>query len=88
LAAESSSYFLTGAKLTYSTTEKQELTALVSNGWQRIQRLEGNSQPAIGTQVNYQLNDRINLNWSAFIGSEYPEELRRMRYFNKFYGMF
>lgn len=88
LAAESSPYFLTGAKLTYNPTEKLELAALVSNGWQRIERLSGNSIPSFGTQVNYQLTEGINLNWSTFIGSEYPDAFRRMRYFNNFYGIF
>lgn len=88
LAAESSPYFLTGAKLNYSPTAKLELTALITTGWQRVAQLEGNSLPAFGTQVNYQLNDRINLNWSTFIGSEYPDKQRRMRYFNNFYGIF
>lgn len=88
LAAESSPYFLTGAKLTYNPTEKLELAALVTNGWQRIQRITGNSLPSFGTQATYQLNKTVILNWSTFIGSEYPDQLRRMRYFNNFYGIF
>jgi hypothetical protein len=88
LAAENSPYFLTGAKLTYNPSEKLELAALISNGWQRIERLEANSIPSFGTQVNYQLTEKININWSTFIGSEYPDTTRRMRYFNNFYGIF
>ncbi len=87
LTAESSPYFLTGAKLTYNYSENLELTALVSNGWQRIERLEGNSMPAFGTQINYQITDDITLNWSTFIGSEYPDSSRRVRYFNNFYSI-
>lgn len=86
LTAESSPYFLTGAKLTYNYSEKLAITALVTNGWQRIERLPNNSIPSFGTQVNYQLSDEVNLNWSTFIGSEYPDSLRRMRYFNNFYS--
>jgi len=85
LSAESSPYFLTGAKLTYNPTERLELAALVTNGWQRIERLEGNSLPAFGTQFTYKIADEITFNWSTFIGSEYPDSLRRMRYFNNFY---
>ena len=88
LAAENSPYFLTGAKLTYNPTSKLELVALISNGWQRIERLEANSIPSFGTQVNYQLTEKINLNWSTFMGSEYPDTTRRMRYFNNFYSTF
>ncbi len=87
LTAESSPYFLTGAKLTYNYSENLELTALVSNGWQRIERLEGNSLPAFGTQINYQITDDIALNWSTFIGSEYADSSRKMRYFNNFYSI-
>jgi hypothetical protein len=88
LSAESSPYFLTGAKLTYNPTEKWELAALLVNGWQRIQRLEGNSLPSIGTQVIYKPNEKTSLNWSSFIGTDDPDATRRMRYFNNFYGQF
>jgi hypothetical protein len=51
LAAESSPYFLSGAKLTYKPNDQLEITGLVVNGWQRIQRLEGNSMLSFGSQV-------------------------------------
>ena len=52
LAAENSPYFETGIKLGYtSPNEKWYLSALVLNGWQRIQRVDGNTTPAFGTQV-------------------------------------
>ncbi|MBK6265767.1 porin [Marivirga sp. S37H4] len=86
--AESSPYFLSGAKLTYNPNDKWELVALMCNGWQRIQRLEGNSLPSYGTQVNYSPNERITLNWSTFIGTDEPDSTRRMRYFNDFFGQF
>lgn len=88
LAAESSPYFLTGAKLTYNPSEKLALAALITNGWQRIGRLQGNNYPSFGTQAMYQASDKITINWSTFIGSEYPDQFRRMRYFNNFYGIF
>lgn len=88
LSAENSPYFLTGAKLTYSPSDKWELVGLVVNGWQRIQRLEGNSLPSYGTQVNFSPNDNLTLNWSTLIGTDDPDTTRRMRYFNNFYGLF
>jgi hypothetical protein len=88
LLAENSPYFLTGAKLTYNPNEKWEIAGLMLNGWQRIQRLEGNSLPSIGTQVNYSPTENITLNWSTFIGTDDPDSTRRMRYFNNFYGQF
>ncbi|MBZ9651231.1 porin [Psychroflexus montanilacus] len=88
LLAENSPYFLTGAKLTYNPDEKWELAALVVNGWQRIQRLEGNSLLSFGTQVNYSPTDNLSFNWSTFIGTDDPDATRRMRYFNNLYGQF
>ncbi len=88
LMAENSPYFLTGAKLTFNPNDKWEIAALIVNGWQRIQRLEGNSLPSFGTQVNYSPTDKVILNWSTFIGTDDPDTTRRMRYFNNFYGEF
>lgn len=88
LSAENSPYFLTGAKLTYSPNQRWEIAALMVNGWQRIQRLEGNSLPSFGTQVNYHPSEKVTLNWSTFIGTDDPDTSRRMRYFNNFYGLF
>lgn len=88
LSAESSPYFLSGAKLTYEPNEKWSLVGLVVNGWQRIQRLQGNSLPSFGTQISYSPSKNTTLNWSTFIGTDDPDETRRMRYFNNVYGQF
>lgn len=88
LSAENSPYFLTGAKLTYSPNENWEFAGLVTNGWQRIQRVEGNSLLSFGSQVVYSPNQNIKLNWSSFIGTDDPDISRRMRIFNNFYGDF
>jgi len=88
LLAENSPYFLTGAKLTFNPTNKLEIAGLLVNGWQRIQRLQGNSLLSFGTQVNYSPTEKITLNWSTFIGTDDPDTTRRMRYFNNLYGQF
>lgn len=88
LLAENSPYFETGARLTFTPTEKWEFGGLILNGWQRIQRVEGNSMPSFGTQVKFIPNDQVLLNWSTFIGTIDPDSTRRMRYFNNFYGQF
>jgi hypothetical protein len=88
LLAENSPYFLSGAKLTFNPTPKWEIAALILNGWQRIQRLEGNSLPSFGTQVNFSPTETTTLNWSTFIGTDDPDFTRRMRYFNNVYGQF
>lgn len=86
LAAESSPYFITGARLTYDAGKQWYLAALVTNGWQRIQRVEGNSMPSFGTQVQYRPSDAFTLNMSSFVGTEYPDTTRRVRVFNNLYG--
>lgn len=88
ILAEHSPYFETGAKLTFTPTETWEFAGLILNGWQRIQRMGGNSMPSFGTQVKFSPNEQIMLNWSTFIGTDDPDITRRMRYFNNFYGQF
>lgn len=88
LSAESSPYFLSGARMTYNPNDKWEIAGLIVNGWQRIQRLQGNSLPSIGTQVNFSPSDKVTLNWSTFVGTDDPDTTRRMRYFNNFFGQF
>ena len=88
IAAENSPYFLTGAKLSFAPSEKLEIVALIANGWQRIQGVSGNSLPSFGTQVYYTPSKKVGLNWSTFIGSEFPDIERRMRYFSNLYGQF
>ncbi|MBK9152048.1 MAG: porin [Saprospiraceae bacterium] len=86
LLAENSPYFLSGAKLTYKPNDQWELAGLILNGWQRIQRLRGNSLPSFGTQIQYTPSESLTLNWSTFIGTDDPDPERRMRYFNNIYG--
>jgi hypothetical protein len=88
LLAENSPYFLTGAKLTYTPNDKWEIKGLIVNGWQRIQRLQGNSLPSFGTQIIYSPTEKTTLNWSTFVGTDDPDTTTRMRYFNNFYGQF
>lgn len=88
LSAENSPYFLTGVRFSYQPSDTWEFAALVVNGWQRIQRLEGNSMLSFGTQVRHTLSEGFLVNWSTFIGTDDPDETRRMRYFSNLYGQF
>lgn len=87
--AENSPYFETGAKITYITdNDKWTLSALVLNGWQRIQRVEGNNTPAFGHQLIYKPNAKITLNSGSFVGNDKPDSVQQMRYFHNLYGIF
>ncbi|MBK9018071.1 MAG: porin [Saprospiraceae bacterium] len=89
ILAENSPYYESGVKLSHTTADGQWfLSALVLNGWQRIQRVDGNNTPAFGTQITFKPTENITLNSSTFIGSDKPDDVRQMRYFHNFYGIF
>ncbi|UFH33177.1 porin [Chryseobacterium sp. C-71] len=89
IAAENSPYFETGAKITYTTDSgKWLMSALVVNGWQRIQQVDGNSVPSFGHQLTYTPNEKLTLNSSSFIGNDRPDSIRQMRYFHNLYGIY
>jgi len=89
ILAENSPYFFAGLKTTFiSKNEKIEANFSVLNGWQRIQGVVGSSLPAFGTQLKWTPSDKFTFNWSTFVGTENPDNSRRMRYFNNFYSQF
>jgi hypothetical protein len=88
ILAEHSPYFETGAKLTFTPSDKWEIAGMILNGWQRIQRLAGNSMASFGSQVKFTPKEHLLINWSTFIGTDDPDSTRRMRFFNNFYGQF
>ena len=89
ILADNSPYYETGVKIGYtSKSEKWYLAAMYLNGWQRIQKIDGNQTPAFGTQITYKPSPKATLNWSTYIGNEQPDADRKWRYFNNFYGQF
>jgi hypothetical protein len=89
ILADNSPYYESGAKISYtSDNAKWFLSGLFLNGWQRIQRVDGNSTPAFGHQLTFKPTSKVTLNSSSFIGSDTPDSTRQMRYFHNFYGQF
>ena len=89
IMAENSPYFESGVKVTYNSDNgKWLLSGLALNGWQRIQRVNGNNTPAFGHQLQYRPNSKVTLNSSSFVGSDAPDSVRTMRYFHNFWGTF
>ncbi|MBS1487092.1 MAG: porin [Bacteroidetes bacterium] len=89
ILADNTPYYESGAKISYtSDDEKWFVSGLVLNGWQRIQRINGNNTPAFGHQITYKPNSKILFNSSSFAGSATPDSVRKMRYFHNFYGQF
>lgn len=86
LMADNSPYFETGAKLSYTTQDgKWLVSGLLLTGWQRIQRPNGNTTPAIGHQLTYKPNETLTINSSSFIGNDKSDTQRQMRYFHDFF---
>ncbi|RQO29867.1 hypothetical protein DBR32_14915 [Taibaiella sp. KBW10] len=89
LFADNSPYFETGAKLSYTTPNgKWFMSGLLLNGWQRIQRADGNSTPAFGHQLSYKPNAKWTLNSGSFIGNDKADSSRQMRYFHNLYVIY
>lgn len=88
LIAENSPYYQSGLKIGYTSEDgKWFVCGHLLNGWQRIQRVEGNNTPAFGHQLTYKPNDKVTLNSSSFVGSDKPDTQRQMRYFHDFYAI-
>jgi hypothetical protein len=88
IMAENTPYFETGAKLSYTSDNgKLFASVLLLNGWQRIQRIKGNTLPSFGWQITYKPNTIFSLNSSTFFGANQPDTDRKMRYYHNFYGI-
>lgn len=89
ILGDNSPYYEAGVKIGYtSPSEKWYLAVMYLNGWQRIQKVEGNQTPAFGTQITYKPSGKSTFNWSTYVGNEQPDVDRKWRYFNNFYGQF
>lgn len=89
LFADNSPYFETGAKISYTTDNKKWfISGLILNGWQRIQRVDGNNTPSFGHQLVYKPNSKVTLNSGSFIGNDKADSVKQMRFFHNFYGIF
>jgi hypothetical protein len=89
ILADNSPYYESGVKVSYTSDNGNWfVSGLVLNGWQHIQRVDGNNTPAFGHQLTYKPTSKITLNSSSFIGSDTPDSSRQMRYFHNLYGIF
>jgi hypothetical protein len=89
ILAENSPYYESGIRINYSSkNSKWFLSGLALNGWQRMQRIEGNNSIAFGHQITSKPNAKITLNSSSFVGNVVPDDEKKMRYFHNFYGQF
>ena len=88
IVSDNTPYYEAGAKLTYNTPDgKFTATLLYLNGWQRMQREDGNSKPAGGVQLTWKAADFITLNYSNYLGSQGADSVGVVRFYNDFYAM-
>ncbi len=88
IIADNTPYFEGGVKITYITRDSKWLmSALALNGWQRIQRVPGNSLMSWGTQVQYKPSAKTTINYSTFLGTDKPDSVRKWRFFHNLYAI-
>ena len=89
ILADNSPYFESGAKLGYTSNNgKWYLSGMALNGWQRIQRVDGNSTIGGGTQITFTPSGKVTLNYSTFFGNDKPDSTHQTRIFHNVYGIF
>ncbi len=87
ILADNSPYYEAGTKLTYlSPNKKWTLSALALNGWQRIQRVAGNSMISTGAQIQFKPTENTVINYSSFFGADKPDSARLFRTFHNLYA--
>lgn len=85
ILAENSPYFMTGIKYNFRPNNTWSFSGLVTNGWQRINKLQKDVAPSLGTQIVCKPSEKTTLNWSTFIGKEFYGTELAMRYFSNLY---
>jgi hypothetical protein len=89
ISSENTPYYESGAKITYGSNDgKFTAAAFYLNGWQRITRQNGNSQPAGGVQLTWKPTDKITVNYSNYLGTEGADSIRVTRFYHNVYGIF
>jgi hypothetical protein len=89
IMAENSPYYETGIKASFqSTNQKINFSFLLLNGWQKMYRTDKSNHLALGHQLQYQVNKRLLLNSSSFVGLANRDSIMLMRYFHNAYGIY
>lgn len=86
VVSENSPYYETGIRLSgNSINKKSSLAIYYLNGWQKVIKSDGISQPSFGLQYTYTPNNRFTFNYSNFIGSCQPDSMKSLRFYSDFY---
>ncbi len=89
ILAESSPYYETGLKMSYTNRkENLQIGLLLLNGWQKVSKPDYIQKPSFGMQINYKPTDLLTLNYSNFIGTDKADSLKSLRTYHNFYAQF
>lgn len=87
ILADNTPYYSSGAQLSYET-DNYFISLLALNGWQRISRVNDNTTIGLGHQFTYFFSDQFSVNSSSFVGNEFPNYERRMRYHHNLFAKY
>lgn len=88
IVSDNTPYYESGAKITYNTPDgKLTIVGLYLNGWQRIQRQDGNNSPAGGIQLTWKPSARVTLNYSNYLGTEGADSVSVKRFYHDLYAV-
>ncbi len=89
ILAESSPYYETGLKMSYTNRKDNlQIGLLLLNGWQKVSKPDYIQKPSFGIQINYKPTDLLTLNYSNFIGTDKADSLKSLRTYHNFYAQF
>lgn len=89
LSAEGSPYYESGISVVYlNPSGTWFFRGLWLNGWQHIQRPDGNNTPAFGSQITFTPSSRFKINYATFWGNDKPDDVRQYRFFQDLYATF
>jgi hypothetical protein len=88
IVSDNTPYYESSAKATYNTQdEKLMASILYLNGWQRIQRQDGNNSPVGGFQLTWKPSAKFTLNYSNYLGTEGPDSVSVKRSYHDLYAI-
>jgi hypothetical protein len=86
IVSDNTPYYEAGAKITYTTPDsKWTACVLYLNGWQRIEREDGNNSPAGGLQLTWKPSANVTVNYSNYLGTQGPDSISVRRFYQDFY---
>jgi len=88
LVSEWTPYYLAGAKLGYTLSERWYVSGTVANGNQRIAESAANTNKLLGFQVAYTPTKKVTVNYSNMYYNDAPDSAAVFVFYNNLYSTF